>query len=1442
MSRRSLRMTSPLVVLGTLMLTLSAPAAEPDFDATGYVDLTDYFIFEICFSLSGPEQQSQFTECRTAFDANADADVDLADFASFQRLQGHRPIPLKDALGNAITIDSTAPYSPRQTCGSCHEHEADVVGNGEWFQQGRTNLAGIVDMKDDYYNDGRWWIKSAGRYGKWGQSFQFMLASKENTSASQIDQTAFMWAKECSTCHSGGGPTEFDRDAQKFYDKATGQFGYEKLGKTIADVDLSGDYSMINRATGEAGVAPWDRTGVGEADCLLCHRDMRPTVNGADMVRGWRATVLGAGENLVDNNGQPVPAFEAAATAGQGWFCNLATAGTVAGNTHDGSLTGADLSFLGLDVPQSSVAAAGPTLQINYAVGLGDGSLMQGENDEMLLRPEAVAKRTLDVACVSCHPLAVVTGTVWFDTSNIHYRKFTNHNDDDPLNDIPPDRATVCTECHPTGLDHNAAKGNSFQLQYRDELDWVGFRTCRDCHLTRFPDGTPNPNKHPDSPDVPGDLEIHNIGFNEGELGPMHTMSCQACHIPYALTAGVLFRDITIPGNVGSTPQYLSADPLDPTNADKSKWYPPLRWKKDSDGVMRLFPANVWIMIYFGDWNDNGTPGDLSDDIVAPIYTWRVASVIGNQPLPGTTDDDGDGRIEIDRPAELLAYFAALKGNDYNGVPVATRPVLVRGPRVWYEDPESPTGVNSFEHEGTGIPMTSYPYIWGMDHNVRPQAEAWGAGGSPDGCQDCHAPAGESPVFDRLVLVDPHGPGREPEYTTVREQTGVTFHNGIKLRGYDGEPLRPDSTKPYSGRQTCGGVACHDVDRISNGLTFQEGRTDPDRNIIMHDDVYNDGRWWIRGTGMYGRSSPGGGGLNRQTAGKDNVNASRIDMTAFYWAGDCGGCHTGGGGVEFDRDGNRYWDVNTGLFGYETAGRSPEDVTLDGDYAYLDPVDSTLSLAPWDVTGVADPECLHCHRADRTWVGGGDGMDMQREWRAQVLSARDTLVDTSGSLVPAYASAGTAGQGWFSVLDIGGPGPNVLQLDYTVGLNEGSLSIDTDGTLLFNATSLARPPRDQACWGCHLPGGFEAKRGTVWFDTQDIHYRKFTNQNDEDPTNDIPVEEATVCNTCHPNDLDHNFAKGNSPYAQFRNELDWAGDFRSCRECHLYSSPVRHPDAPEVLGPNDIVTVHTASTEDSGPMATLACQTCHVPRALREANIVTDRSVTGTAIQYKTSQFLSAKQNDPTDPDKSSWAPALMPKLDTDGRIRYFPQKLEVSIFWGDWNQNGTPEDLSDDTVQPIILWRVREITGNQALPAVTDDNGDGILEVNRPEEILAYIQALKGNDSFGRPVALNPVLVKGPNVWYEDPGSPTGVSTFPSEGAGPFIRPYEIFGLDHNVLAKENAWGAGALEDGHSCNDCHGPVGTSQVIDRAVLLDPFDVDGEPVYATVRQMHGLNPP
>ena len=77
----------------------------------------------------------------------------------------HPDIVMRDRLGNALAPDSAEPYSPRKTCGACHD--VDHIANGYHFQQGRTDTRGNIVTEADYFEDGRFFIQSAGMYGKW---------------------------------------------------------------------------------------------------------------------------------------------------------------------------------------------------------------------------------------------------------------------------------------------------------------------------------------------------------------------------------------------------------------------------------------------------------------------------------------------------------------------------------------------------------------------------------------------------------------------------------------------------------------------------------------------------------------------------------------------------------------------------------------------------------------------------------------------------------------------------------------------------------------------------------------------------------------------------------------------------------------------------------------------------------------------------------------------------------------------------------------------------------------------------------------------------------------------------------------------------------------------------------------------------------------------------
>ncbi|HEY6100149.1 MAG TPA: hypothetical protein VIW03_12000, partial [Anaeromyxobacter sp.] len=134
-----------------------------------------------------------------------------------------------------------------------------------------------------------------------------------------MDKGSHFFTQRCGACHPGDAAMKYDRDGQPYFDAAQPagqQLGYQRLGKTLADVftpgtNLDGDYVNVNAATGAAVQAPWSATGVSEADCLLCHMSGYSWTN--------RAAVQGAGSSLATLSATTVRAFEGAPTAGAGW-------------------------------------------------------------------------------------------------------------------------------------------------------------------------------------------------------------------------------------------------------------------------------------------------------------------------------------------------------------------------------------------------------------------------------------------------------------------------------------------------------------------------------------------------------------------------------------------------------------------------------------------------------------------------------------------------------------------------------------------------------------------------------------------------------------------------------------------------------------------------------------------------------------------------------------------------------------------------------------------------------------------------------------------------------------------------------------------------------------------------------------------------------------------
>lgn len=582
-------------------------------------------------------------------------------------------------------------------------------------------------------------------------------------------------------------------------------------------------------------------------------------------------------------------------------------------------------------------------------------------------------------------------------------------------------------------------------------------------------------------------------------------------------------------------------------------------------------------------------------------------------------------------------------------------------------------------------------------------------------------------------------------------------------------------------------------------------------------------------------------------AALDNDSASEIDKTSFWWTGMCAICHTGGGPSEYDRDGYLYYDVATDLMGFEARGETDAEQEFDGDYSE---VSNQTGLerhpAPWDVTGVAEPDCLFCHRAERTIAAGPK--DMNWVWRAATLRGKDALTDQAdglGNSVPAYAAAATAAQGWFSGFGtapgVSPPKATHLVIDYGVGVADGSLVEELDGSLRLAEEALRTKPGDFSCYGCHTIAD-KKKRGVTWFDPdKDAHFSAFNRRDDGDLGNDVPDAESSACVRCHPlagtalSTIEHNFAKGNANLGSARDDTDYFG-FNSCRDCHFDGAD---PEA----------TMPVSSIHSDEHLESMSCQFCHIPFKHQPASLSIDNATSGSTINYNTDVFLSTDPQDPTLGTTDWWYPSATVRADCDGQPRLFPNKRLLSTWWGDWDDKTGDGPSADDLINSIYLWRVRDVIGIGALSA-TDDNGDGTPEVNTRAEILAYLTKIETEvDVHGNPfVAGKGVLVKGGKVWYLDPGDLSGVNHFEIHGSGIETESAHPFSVDHNVQPISEGTTLG------SCSACHKLFNfgfPTDVFDRAILLDAFDEASEsapgagdgaqPVYGTLREVSGVDP-
>ena len=558
------------------------------------------------------------------------------------------------------------------------------------------------------------------------------------------------------------------------------------------------------------------------------------------------------------------------------------------------------------------------------------------------------------------------------------------------------------------------------------------------------------------------------------------------------------------------------------------------------------------------------------------------------------------------------------------------------------------------------------------------------------------------------------------------------------LRDEIGAVINPvqglNDSSPYSPKQTCGAPDCHDYKKITEGFHFTQGKGEKVPAAMAARYA------WVTSPGNYGGAWCSPAPLYRQLAPKKNANARSIDMTSFdFVTATCGNCHPGGGPLEYDRDGKRYdaWmrDPASGLVAGGENG-------LDGDYY----------KARWSETGVIEADCLLCHMPE---------YDLKKR--------NSELANLN------FRWAATAGSGYGAVTGKVSAGERP-----TVAYDKSRF--DSDGNVLVH---LAPEPRNETCLGCHFKPDWK-KRGAAYSARTDVH-----------------MVAGLRCVDCHAagsraadarirgRDV-HQFGKGDDPSGWVRNDLD--NTVRSCESCHL-AGWRNAPRATHAWLP----PLH---------MDKIACQTCHIPSRAVKSALVQASDVYNPAPRI-------------TPPPKHIWTfyDQEMAFWNHYGELELFTGKDEptnitrptlirykgkiypanrVHSAWVGFEEQGKPglnQLFMKDFFQMWTQHRADPKNKYPELAAITDDNKDGVIEVNRPEEIDALLTATKSY------LTATAFPLEGRRlVWVSDSKayySSTESKNLPREEweATAYASVYKF---SHDVAPAKAALGAGG------CTDCH--------------------------------------
>jgi len=466
-------------------------------------------------------------------------------------------------------------------------------------------------------------------------------------------------------------------------------------------------------------------------------------------------------------------------------------------------------------------------------------------------------------------------------------------------------------------------------------------------------------------------------------------------------------------------------------------------------------------------------------------------------------------------------------------------------------------------------------------------------------------------------------------FVIANEIDKPVIHPAIPILDESGKHVL-ESGAAYSAKMTCGIAGCHDYEKITHAYHFEMGRDEAG-------DKFGEQRALdlVSSPGYFGGYACMGGNNPDWLAKKENSDeANFADKGAAGLVQRCDGCHSGGGWMEKDRQGNRYDEVD------------PNTVTaLDGDYfnrgtdAHNMPTSNdVISQWDWKKSGVVEADCMMCHTdfsALQTHKGSpidSDGLNQFKTMRGKKLidkghfryagtamlenlNLNNTDDITKHQTLVNFAKTGKESRGRYDFDLIMENDKPKLEWNAAAFDDNGKTSIpmlkfpNNDNCMMCHRTSNSR--RGFYGFGDNATVEIAPEDGTIVEDYQDdVHKGKtWTEENGETRT-------IETCNSCHARsyfdpkyanvdlDANHNILKGNSDM-DVRNDLDYNPNAKTCTYCHDTS-----PNKAIPSGHDSMLSAHQELWKASGDMAgypqgtitritqthldVITCQSCHI--------------------------------------------------------------------------------------------------------------------------------------------------------------------------------------------------------------------------------------------------------